>query len=195
MKHDPDSTRDRIMDAAVSAFSCDGLAGARVDAIAKAAGCNKQLIYHYFGSKAGLFEAVLMRVLAKRAPKHVTSATGLCAALLERFEELEQHPEWVRILEWEALHTDGGPIAAEAMRRQVLDQAVTELAAKLGDGDDALPARELLLAFTGMLMIPWLLPQHTRLLTGGGTDDPGFRSAYARTLERIMQRLVPQGDG
>jgi AcrR family transcriptional regulator len=58
----PDS-RERILDAAEHAFSEHGLAGARVAAIAEAADANKAMLYYYFGSKDGLYTAVLERVV------------------------------------------------------------------------------------------------------------------------------------
>lgn len=61
----PDATpeaRERILDAAERAFSEHGLAGARVAAIAAAADVNKAMLYYYFGSKDGLYEAVLTRM-------------------------------------------------------------------------------------------------------------------------------------
>src|SRR5271157_5388915 len=56
---DPDATKQRVLDAAKVEFARHGLAGARVDAIADRAKANKQMIYHYFGSKQELFLAVL----------------------------------------------------------------------------------------------------------------------------------------
>ncbi len=50
--------RERILSAAAAEFAAHGLAGARVDRIAAAAGVNKQLLFHYFDSKAGLHRAV-----------------------------------------------------------------------------------------------------------------------------------------
>ncbi len=58
----PAETRDRILDAAECAFSEQGLAGARVAGIATEAGVNKAMLYYYFGSKDGLYTAVLERV-------------------------------------------------------------------------------------------------------------------------------------
>jgi len=55
----PEVTRQRILDAAVGEFSSRGLGGARIDAIAKRAGTNKRMIYHYFGNKDDLFLAAL----------------------------------------------------------------------------------------------------------------------------------------
>jgi TetR/AcrR family transcriptional regulator len=52
-------TRAAIMGAAVTEFANKGYDGARVDEIAMHAGVNKNLIYHHYQSKDGLFAAVL----------------------------------------------------------------------------------------------------------------------------------------
>jgi AcrR family transcriptional regulator len=52
-------SRQLILQAAGREFGRYGFAGARVDRIARSAGVNKQLIFYYFRSKAGLFEAIL----------------------------------------------------------------------------------------------------------------------------------------
>jgi TetR/AcrR family transcriptional regulator len=52
-------TRSAIMAAATAEFADKGYDGARVDEIAMNAGVNKNLIYHHYMSKDGLFTAVL----------------------------------------------------------------------------------------------------------------------------------------
>ncbi len=61
----PERTRTQILEAATDEFSARGLAGARVDSIANAAGVNKRMLYHYFGNKEDLFLAVLERAYEK----------------------------------------------------------------------------------------------------------------------------------
>jgi TetR/AcrR family transcriptional regulator len=53
------STRMRILDAALHEFAAHGVAGARVDRIAKAAGVNKAMIYYHFDSKEELYHTIL----------------------------------------------------------------------------------------------------------------------------------------
>jgi TetR/AcrR family transcriptional repressor of mexJK operon len=55
---DPERLR-RILEAAHSHFNAHGLERASVDAIAAEAGVSKMTIYSHFGSKEGLFEAVI----------------------------------------------------------------------------------------------------------------------------------------
>src|SRR4029450_5528947 len=61
-RRDPDRTRESILAAAQHEFAAKGLSGGRVDAIARRAHANKRMIYHYFGSKNGLYLAALERV-------------------------------------------------------------------------------------------------------------------------------------
>ena len=58
-------TRQRILDAAAREFAANGLAGARTEAIAAAAGVNKALLYYYFESKEKLYQAALEHIAAR----------------------------------------------------------------------------------------------------------------------------------
>jgi TetR/AcrR family transcriptional regulator len=58
-------TRQRILDAALQVFAANGLAGARTEAIATAAGVNKALLYYYFDSKEKLYVAALEMIAAR----------------------------------------------------------------------------------------------------------------------------------
>ncbi len=61
-KRNPERTKEAILAAATEEFSQNGLDGARVNLIAKRAGINKRMLYHYFGNKDDLFLAVLEAV-------------------------------------------------------------------------------------------------------------------------------------
>ena len=60
--------RDAILAAARSEFARYGFAGARIERIANAADVNKQLIFHYFRSKEGLYSAAISTVFATWQP-------------------------------------------------------------------------------------------------------------------------------
>ena len=53
------ATRAALLAAAREEFAIKGFAGTRVDEIALMAGINKQVIYHHFGNKDGLFRTTL----------------------------------------------------------------------------------------------------------------------------------------
>jgi AcrR family transcriptional regulator len=73
--NDPARTMADIIDVATREFSEKGLAGARIDVIAEAMRTSKRMIYYYFGSKEGLYIAVLeeayRRIRAIEADLHL----------------------------------------------------------------------------------------------------------------------------
>ena len=58
-RRQPEASRRAILLAALVEFAQEGIAGARMDAIAAAAGVNKALLYYYFRDKEALYGAVL----------------------------------------------------------------------------------------------------------------------------------------
>jgi AcrR family transcriptional regulator len=100
---DAKATRERLLAAATDEFARHGVAGARVDRIAQAAGANKQLIYAYFENKDGLFDAVLARTcgaLAEQVPFDAEDMPGYVGRL---FDYALEHPEVYRLVNWAAL--------------------------------------------------------------------------------------------
>src|SRR5262245_27229241 len=59
--NDPEASRAGTLAPAARDSSEKGLSGARVDSIADRTKINKRMIYYYFGSKEGLYRAVLER--------------------------------------------------------------------------------------------------------------------------------------
>ena len=57
--NDPERTKANILEVAATEFGEKGLAGARIDEIAALTQTSKRMIYYYFGSKEGLYLAVL----------------------------------------------------------------------------------------------------------------------------------------
>ena len=83
-------TRAAILAAAGRIFAKSGLAGARTDAIAVAAGVNKALLYYYFKSKESLYEAVVEDHFCEfnRQALEVLTAPGSARAILLRYVSL-----------------------------------------------------------------------------------------------------------
>jgi AcrR family transcriptional regulator len=117
MPYDSAATRARLLDAAFAEFSERGLAGARVERIAAVASANKQAIYAYFGSKDGLFDAMLavrLRDLADAVPFTPDDVPGYAGAL---FDALQRSPELVRLTQWAWLErADVPPEGVESYR-------------------------------------------------------------------------------
>ena len=92
-------TLARVLKEARLAFSERGLAGARIDDIARAAGVTKQLVYHYFSSKEDLFSSVLdesvQDVLADLLAlelDHLPPTQAMRVLLEHSFDQYRTHP-------------------------------------------------------------------------------------------------------
>ncbi|GAA4160566.1 TetR family transcriptional regulator [Gryllotalpicola daejeonensis] len=94
------ATRRRILDAATAEFAEHGIAGARVERITAAAQTNKAQLYGYFGSKDGLFDAVIAdRVTSTTAavPFDVDRMPDWAVAI---YDEHLHRPELTRLIAW-----------------------------------------------------------------------------------------------
>ncbi|WP_035725400.1 TetR/AcrR family transcriptional regulator [Fodinicurvata fenggangensis] len=104
-RRNPVETRRALLDASIAEFAENGLAGARVDAIAKRAGVNKQLVYHYYGSKDDLFTASLeevyrhIRTQERELELHALEPVAAMERLVGfSFDYLADHPEFITLL-------------------------------------------------------------------------------------------------
>jgi AcrR family transcriptional regulator len=110
-KHDPERTKQDILKIATEEFAEHGLSGARVDAIATRMRTTKRMIYYYFGSKEGLYEAVLEKAYADiRAVEAELKLDSLePEAAIRRLVEFtfdydESHPNFIRLVTIENIH-------------------------------------------------------------------------------------------
>jgi len=111
----PEDSRAAILRAATDAFAQMGEAGARTDAIARAAGVNKALIHYYFGTKEALYGAVLSRVfqglvqtLLDRLDGPGTPGERLLRHFLDHFDRLAASGTFARLLAHELLRARAG---------------------------------------------------------------------------------------
>lgn len=110
-KNDPEATRENILEVATEEFARDGLSGARVDAIAEATATSKRMIYYYFGSKEGLYLAVLERAYARiRSIEEALDLSSMAptealrALIGATFDYDEANPDFVRLVCIENVH-------------------------------------------------------------------------------------------
>src|SRR6201993_3442085 len=97
------ATKERILAAALAEFSAYGIAGARVDRIAHAARCNKNLIYIYFEDKESLFATVLLKHLMRIHEEQPFTPDDLPGYPAKVFDWAMANPELMRLLGWSAL--------------------------------------------------------------------------------------------
>jgi len=105
------ATRDSLLRAATKIFAKYGLSGASVEKISKAAKSYDRMIYYYFGSKEGLFVAVLEEAYRRfdeaeaaivlDSERPVESLQEIVGFVMAYYRE---HPEFVTLLNSENLH-------------------------------------------------------------------------------------------
>jgi TetR/AcrR family transcriptional regulator len=110
-----DHTRARILDAATREFSSNGLAGARTERIAEAAGVNKALIYYYFQGKEALYTATLEFVAERMASISMRVLTLECSAgerllrfALNHFDRIYSQPVFQNLMQQEMMRFGKG---------------------------------------------------------------------------------------
>ncbi len=129
------NSRKLVADAATAEFAEHGYAGARTERIAKQAGVNKQLLFYYFGSKAGLYQGIL-DAAAEELRAAVTSGTSIEFSATESlrsrlkavFEALVGSPHLARLVVRGAFDAD-----SEAADRPIRE-ITTELARVISRG-------------------------------------------------------------
>lgn len=153
----------RIVASARREFARWGFDGARVDRIAAAAGANKQLLYYYYRSKRGLFQAVLQHAATELEGALETSGARdgaplerLRAALLAQFDYLARHPDLAALLT-HAVRGDR-PVFAPALRRLVVLLAEGQGRGQVrGDLDPHVAAAQALVLMVGYLRLEPLI--------------------------------------
>jgi TetR/AcrR family transcriptional regulator len=120
-KRNPEETRRRILDAAETLFAAKGFTGTRVQSIVDRARVNKRMLYHYFGSKRGIYAAVAeLRFREILDPtyeqgRHALETAGPQEALRTvigvYFDALCAHPRYTKFVGWEAVA--GWPVLNE----------------------------------------------------------------------------------
>jgi len=187
--------REEILAEAAQQFSARGLDAVTVEDIATAVGCNKSLVYYYFGSKDGLRDAVMRKLIDVNQEAWAEARTDNFADWVRDITVWPRnHPNvpWVRLTVREGL-SDTGRAAFEEERARALGLSTRIVARAQGSGDvDAeldpeLVALLILFLTTG----PVTSPQMVRMLTGDSPDSDRFQKRYSAFIEDLVRRLAP----
>jgi len=180
----------RIIAAAREEFSRRGFDGARVDQIARKAGVNKQLVFYYFHSKRGLFNAVLARgasqleqalaALPVAAEPHPLDR--IRTALATQFDFLAEHPELVALLT-QAGRSEARPFAPAIKRLVVLLAEGQGRGLVRDDLDPHLAAAQALVLMVAYLGLESLIAVSAPPL---GADEPALRERWKDAAVRLV---------
>ncbi len=161
------ATRDSILRAAAHVFARHGYDGGSVEKISRRAKSVDRMIYYYFGSKEGLFVAVLEQAYERMNAAEATlsldldaPAESLTAVIRFMHGYYRRNPEFITLLNTENLH-QGRHIAKSPHVQQYSSPAVSVIAqllksgAQLGIFRTDLAARDvyLLIASTGYFYV------------------------------------------
>jgi AcrR family transcriptional regulator len=109
--NDPDRTTADILAVATREFADKGLAGARIDEIAAATRTSKRMIYYYFGSKEGLYVAVLedayrriRRIEAELHLEDLAPEDALRKLVGFTYDYQLANPDFIRLVMTENIH-------------------------------------------------------------------------------------------
>lgn len=194
---DPIRTKQNLLTAGTRLFASRGYHGVAVDEIVAAAGCNKRMLYHYFGDKEGLYTAVLQAVYARLEQVEMQPMAGDAATadvvreiMARYFDFLSHDPEFVNLLLWENLN-EGRILAhhphlltkapAIAKLREVL-----EAAKRRGQIGEVADVRHLLILMIGMCFIYFSNRYTLRQSIGLDLDRPSVRAEGLRTAQQMF---------
>ncbi|WP_082392888.1 TetR/AcrR family transcriptional regulator [Nocardia arizonensis] len=190
-----DATKQALMRAARAEFAEYGLAGARVDRIAEAAGVNKERIYGLFGSKDKLFDVILIETMREFLdvvrPLAQTDPGDYVADL---FDYHRANPQLLRLLLWEGLHRGADAHDVDGWRAEHYVQKFDSVQRQF-DIDEEFAGRTLI-ALCGLANWSLAVPQTTRLLLGDAADDTEATRDFLREFARAAMQndaIGPRG--
>src|SRR5215472_7401380 len=141
-RRQPEASRNSILKAALVEFGQEGLPGARMDAIARAAGVNKALLYYYFHDKDALYGAVLDAFFVRLTRRVAASLDGAAPAgerflryVRAHFDTIAESPYYARLFQSELMSAGRGKSGhIERIFRRYIYPIAMRLVDVLGEG-------------------------------------------------------------
>lgn len=182
-----DELRDTILGAARSEFAQFGLAGARIDRIARAASASKERLYAHFRDKETLFRSVVAADSAEffaavsLRPEAVPDFVG------DIFDLACRRPEHLRMITWANLEglTLDPPPAHEWDSMPARDIRAIEEAQAAGYVDPTWQPMELLVMLFGV-GLSWAQSPHP----DAQTSDPEMLAARRAAVVEAARRII-----
>lgn len=200
MSKHPNAT-GRILDAAERLFAEKGFEGTSINAIATASHASKANVFHHFGSKEGLYQAMLGRLARDRLEllkaicpgdkqareTHEESSAGLERFLRVIYNDMLEHPAREQLFMRELLDADGERInllAASIEEGLMYETGQIREAQQAGVMRDDIDPMMVPLLIHGVHMLHRLLrPLMLNLPTTAGILEP---DDYLRMLTQVL---------
>ncbi|WP_292989802.1 TetR family transcriptional regulator [Mycobacterium sp.] len=179
--------RDSILAAARSEFAQYGLAGARIDRIAKAASASKERLYAHFTDKEALFRGVVAIDMAEFFAAVTLRGDAVPEFVGDIYDLASRRPEHLRMMTWanlEGLALE--PPRIEGIESVALrDVAVIEAAQAAGDVDASWNPMDLLVLLFGV-GLAWAQSPHP----DASAADPAVVAARRAAAVEAARRIV-----
>jgi AcrR family transcriptional regulator len=198
-RRDPERTREAILDAAENLFVDRGYGRTTMEAIGHSAGVSRGAPGYFFGSKLGLYHAVVERLLTRQLGSYAELRNrGADITLEEIIRALAatwRDPETIRarrLMLWEVLDprtnfSDFEPIREASEGVLAL---LAEACARSGFPGDP---RHALIAVTSLAAYPWIIRTTILPMIGVDVSDPDFISAYSDFLVSLFASRSASG--
>ena len=195
---DRGQTSRLILDAAKAILAEEGFSSLGINAVARRAGCDKQLIYRYFGGLNGLVDAIgadLATWVEERMPEQGNSFLLTYGDLVERllvllFDALTEDPLMRKIIAWEvAESTAQVRRLSEARGRALagwLERVKGDLAAPKGTDAPAINAM-----LIGAVQHAALSADSGGRMAGLALDTPKDRERARSAIRRLVRGVYP----
>ncbi|MFE6818249.1 TetR family transcriptional regulator [Streptomyces sp. NPDC057677] len=183
-------TRLRIIAAAKDEFARHGIAGARVDRIAKEARTSKERVYAYFSSKEALYRHVAeeeLTALVEATQLDTADLPGYAGILFDHFTA---HPDHYRLITWGRLELAASADAADLMQATIsrkLDQLRdAQRAGLLDPGWEPVDV----LALINQIATTWV--GQPEIAAAAAPQADGTSAARRAALVTAVERLFPR---
>ena len=200
--NDPARTMAGILEVATTEFASKGLSGARIDEIAAATQTSKRMIYYYFGSKEGLYVAVLeesyrrMRSIEAQLRLEDLAPEAALRRLVEfTFDHHRGNPDYIRLVMTENM--ERGAYLAQSKSIQQLNVPAIDAIAKLyergvaaGDFRPGLEPIDIHASISALTFFN-VSNQHTfSLIFRDDAEAPEAVAARRRSITEMIVRFV-----
>lgn len=184
-ERNPDRSREAILEAAERLFAARGYEGTSLQEVGALAGVSRGTPSYFFRSKAELYRSVLERCFgqvraAVRSGRERAIASGeapdvvLAGVAGDYFDFIVSHPNFIRLVEWEAL-AGGEQLRDVPPHLEVVREAVSTLADEMGFGpEQRAEAMQLTLSIIALCWFPFVHASTVVSAMGADPRDPSF---------------------
>lgn len=203
---EPQSTEERILEAAVQEFMTKGYAGARTTAIAEAAGVTHAMLHYYFRTKDKLFDRIIESKIGTLRDIMLASLGDPTIPLFDKIKSaIETHQDFIaanpelprfminevlsrpdrmpKVIEQLKHHT---PLVVQSLQRQIDEYADRGLCRRVDAGI-------LMLDIVSLNIFPFSAKPMVNALLGGMMENPQafVEARKIENVETIMKKLQP----